>query len=319
MRKLSLFLVLPLIYSVGCNNQQHESNHENADTAQATETVGVVEESPVTVEEVWATDTTLETPESVLYDPEDAILFVSNIGGKNPEEKDDNGFISKVSLDGKIENLKWVTGLNAPKGMGLLGENLYVTDIDRLVEINTETGEITETWPVEGAKFLNDIAADTVNNTLYVTDMSENKIYKFKDGALKVWIDSSLSGPNGVYVHDGKLYLASNGDQTFKSIDLNTKSIMTIATGIGAGDGVEYTGMDDEFLVSDWNGQVYLLDTEPNADEEKEDIMDNSTVINTKDQKVNSADIGFIKGQNILLVPTFFDNRVVAYKIDMAL
>ncbi len=80
--------------------------------------------------------------ESVLFDSERKTLYVANIGGK-PDAKDGLGFISKVGLDGKIENLKWVTGLDAPKGMGLYKNKLYVADVSRIVVIDIAAGKIT--------------------------------------------------------------------------------------------------------------------------------------------------------------------------------
>ena len=61
----------------------------------------------------------MKNPESVIYSPKQDILFVSNIDGK-PNEKDQKGFISKVSpSNGNIIELSWITGLNAPKGMAI--------------------------------------------------------------------------------------------------------------------------------------------------------------------------------------------------------
>src|SRR5690349_2445801 len=79
---------------------------------------------------LWETDSVLRVPESVLYDAKNKVLYVANIDGK-PDEKDGKGFISKVSPEGKITNLEWITGLHAPKGMGLSGNTLYVADVTR--------------------------------------------------------------------------------------------------------------------------------------------------------------------------------------------
>ena len=49
-----------------------------------------------------------------------------------PAEKDGKGSIGKVGLDGKIIQAEWVTGLNAPKGMAITGNSLWVADVDRL-------------------------------------------------------------------------------------------------------------------------------------------------------------------------------------------
>ncbi|MBW1673776.1 MAG: hypothetical protein JRJ45_09065, partial [Deltaproteobacteria bacterium] len=70
------------------------------------------------VDKQWQTKKELRVPESVLYDESRNVLYVSNINGKSAE-KNGQGFISKVSLDGKIEVLKWATGLHAPKGSAI--------------------------------------------------------------------------------------------------------------------------------------------------------------------------------------------------------
>ena len=88
---------------------------------------------------LWETSG-LKTPESALPVPAEGFAYVSNIGGQ-PTEKDGNGFISKVSLaDGKIIELEWAKGMDAPKGLALAKGRLYAADIDKLVEIDAKTG-----------------------------------------------------------------------------------------------------------------------------------------------------------------------------------
>src|SRR5918999_5896366 len=91
------------------------------------------------VQKLWETPAQLKTPESVLYEPTENVLFASSIDGK-PDEKDGQGFISKVSpVNGTIIELNWITGLNAPKGMAVNSDDssrLYVSDITDLVEID---------------------------------------------------------------------------------------------------------------------------------------------------------------------------------------
>src|SRR5215212_10868038 len=95
------------------------------------------QQEQIKINKVWETPDILKNPESVVYDPKQDTLFVSNIDGK-PDQKDQKGFISKVSLsNGSITELNWITGLNAPKGMAIYNNNskLYVSDITDLVEI----------------------------------------------------------------------------------------------------------------------------------------------------------------------------------------
>ena len=178
----------------------------------------------------WETEKVLRIPESVLYHESGTILYVSNINGR-PTHKNGQGFISKVSLDGKIELLKWATGLNAPKGSAIYGNRLYVSDIDQLVEIDLETGKILAKHPAAGAKFLNDVATDASGN-VYVTDMSsENSvIYKLSQGNMSVWVKGKeIINPNGLFMEEKRLVVGNSGDGSLKDINLADKKINTRA------------------------------------------------------------------------------------------
>ena len=119
------------------------------------------------LEKSWETQQDLVKPESVIHDVTNNILYVSNISG-DTSTKDGDGFISKITLNGTIEILKWVEGLNAPKGLAISQEKLYVSDIDQVVKIDINTGTVEKTYNAPGAIFLNDVAADT-NGNVYVS------------------------------------------------------------------------------------------------------------------------------------------------------
>src|SRR2546426_8177842 len=116
------------------------------------------------------------TPESVLYDSAQDIYFVSNING-SPTAKDNNGFISRVRPDGAVENLKFIEGghngvtLNAPKGLAIRGDTLWVADIDAIRAFDAKTGAARDSVSLAslGAVFLNDIAI-AQTGALYITD-----------------------------------------------------------------------------------------------------------------------------------------------------
>src|SRR5215510_5815377 len=90
--------------------------------------------SAQSLSETWRTEG-LSNPESVVFDPTENVLYVSNVAG-DAVDKDGKGFVSRLSPDGKIVTLEWAAGLNAPKGLALAGERLYVSDIDELVAID---------------------------------------------------------------------------------------------------------------------------------------------------------------------------------------
>lgn len=279
-----------------CNKTRDEKKEETA-TAEPE-----MVKPPVTLTLKWQTEPLLTTCESVLYDEDQDLLYVSNIDGA-PDAKDGNGFISKVSLDGKVTDRYWIKGgLDAPKGMGLSKGKLFVSDITRVHEIDTKTGKITHTYPAKGAVFLNDIAVD--GNKVYVSDSGGGSIYLIEDGKLSTWM-SGLHNPNGLFIDGGKMVMALWDDKTLNTVDLSSKEVTLRTDSIPNPDGVEAID-NNEYLVSSWNGIINYID----ADWKKTILLD------TQKDSVNSADIEYIKSKKLLLVPTFFKNKVVAYEVD---
>ena len=287
------FMALLAVSLAGCNSAKktNTSSEEQAFSSYA-------------LNELWSTDTVLLTCESVLYDQNGDLLYVACING-NPSEKDGNGFISVLEPDGTIRSLEWVTGLNAPKGMGVFGNKLYVTDIDVLVVIDIEQAGISERIPVEGASFLNDVAVST-DGKVYFSDSDTGNLWIYSDGELTPWITEGLERPNGLYVEKDRVLLTSSGSQDLRVIDRSSAEMETVTTGIGAGDGVEFTGNEGYYLTSSWAGEVFLIYPD----------YSKVSLLKTSDREINSADIGFNREDQVLYVPTFFDNRVVAYKLE---
>ena len=257
------------------------------------------------LEKKWETERVLKVPESVTYDQQRNILYVSNINGK-PLDMDGNGFISKVRLDGSIESLEWVKNLNAPKGSALFGNTLYVTDIDRVVVINVETGEIIAEHPDPQAIFLNDVVVDQ-EGKVYISDYSGKNsiIYQLNQDKLEIWVrGSEIDKPNGLYISGNELLVGNSGDGKIKAIHLEKKTIRTVSI---VGSGIDGLKMDGEgnFIVSDWAGKTSWITKEGQLIE----------LINTTQQKINAADLEFIIEKNLIIIPTFFDNRLVAYEL----
>ena len=262
---------------------------------------------------VWVT-TGLKTPESVLPDPGGTFAYVSNIDGQ-PLDKDGKGFISKISLDGgAVIEPQWATGLNGPKGMALVKDKLYVSDIDRLAEIDTKTGKIVASHDVEKPIFLNDVAADG-EGRVYVSDSGASVIWRLADGKLEKWLEGpQLKYPNGLLVHGDKLIVAAWGaplpDKTFAAanlleISLKDKSVRDLGSGTPVGnlDGIVPDG-PDSYLVTDWvAGAVYRINASGAAD-----------LVLDLDQ--GSADIAMIPGDRVLLIPMMMSNNLIAYRVD---
>ena len=259
---------------------------------------------PIVVTQAWATDTILKTPESVLYDGKRDLLYVANINKIGREVKDGDGFISKLKPNGTLEKLDWVTGLNDPKGMAIVGNTLYVSDLTQLVEIDIPSGKIIKTHEVDGAKFLNDVTSNEEGD-VWISDSFANKIYKLSHGKFLVWLEGSeLDKPNGLYAEKDEVLVASMNKGITKRVHQKTKAESVVVTEVPSTDGIAADGKGNYFF-SNWNGEVYYV----NSKGEKWKIVD------TKDQKIGCADITYSSKYSLLFVPTFFGNKVVAYKI----
>jgi hypothetical protein len=255
----------------------------------------------VKVQKYWITKKEFKVPESVLYYEKWNTIFVSNING-SPAAKDGNGFISKLGLDGKIIKLKWVTGLNGPKGMGIFKGKLYVADIDRVVEIDIDNAEIVKEYRSSSAKFLNDITIDSAGN-VFVSDNVANLIFSLRQDKLDIWLKSGmLDQPNGLYAEKGHLLIGI--DNAVLSVDYKSKKINRFIENTDYIDGLVPMN-DGKYLISDFMGSVHVV--QPGKEKVK--------ILDTTVDDINAADIDFIINKKLLLVPTFGDNGVMAYKV----
>jgi DNA-binding beta-propeller fold protein YncE len=262
-------------------------------------------EKNITPVKLWETQKVLSVPESVLHNQKDNILYISNIDGK-PLEKDGKGFISKISTDGEILQLQWAKGLNAPKGAAIFKDSFYVTDIDRLVEIDMNSGKIKNTYPAKGAVFLNDAAADLQGN-IYVTDMSEKNsvIYRLSKTEFSIWYKGpEIKTPNGIHFQNNMLAVGNSGDKTIKFIKISDKSIVKSVPAPTKIDGLRPFSKNS-WIISDWAGKTSIVYESGN----------HQLLIDTSGQKINSADLEYIQEQNLLIIPTFFNNTIAAYKL----
>jgi len=262
--------------------------------------IGVLSISAQTLTPKWTTEATLSVPESVLMDSRNNILYVSSIGG-SPDAKDGDGFISQVTLDGKIKNLKWATGMDAPKGMGLFNGNLYVADVSRLVTIDTKTGKVTQMLEIEGAKFLNDVTVDREGN-VFVSDSNTGKIHVVKGNKAEVYFEGpEIKGVNGLLCIGDELYVVDFPSGGNYKLSADKKLTKVCSTAEGA-DGVVPVGKD-EYIVSSWHGEIAYV----NSKGESKKLLD------TRDKKLSSADIGYDPNTKTVFVPTFNSNTVMAY------
>src|SRR5215216_6727385 len=252
------------------------------------------------IEKIWETPAQFKTPESVIYEPNENVLFVSSI--------------------------------DAPKGMAVVNNTnnslLYVSDITDLVEVDVNSGKIINRYNAPGSGFLNDVASDnqghvyvsdTVTNTIYRLDTKNlvNKSNNNNNASLQVWLQTpELNGPNGLYVDDTNNRLIvvsfgafSNPGGSIRVVDLQNRTMSSlgeegIAVPIGGLDGVEADSTGRYYYVTDNPaGKLYVVNS-------------NGTGYETLDlQEQRTADLGTILDQNMIIIPMMQQNKLEAFRI----
>ncbi|RYJ36419.1 Periplasmic ATP/GTP-binding protein [Flavobacterium anhuiense] len=253
---------------------------------------------------VWESDSLFLKPESALYDSSKKIVYISNINGEYLA-KYGNGFISKIKTNGQIEVLKWIDGLDNPQGMALFKNKLFVADINKVLQINTNTSKIEKVYKVDSAKFFNDVTSDAKGD-IYISDCFDNKIYKISDGEIKVWLESDfLSMPNGLLCRKDEVLILNMKSRTAFAVNKSTGKAYEIFNRIDNLDGIASDGGNGLLVSGAWQGQVFHIDSKGNK----------KLIIDLGKEKIAAADIEYIAEKKLLIVPTL-NKTVLGYHLE---
>jgi hypothetical protein len=262
--------------------------------------------------------TKLRGPESVLHDREQDLYFISNLNG-GLLNADNNGFISRVHPETMQVELKWIEGgqrgvrLDAPKGMAILGDTLYVSDVLAVRKFDRRTGASLGEIALQGATLINDITTD--GKSLYVTDTGlrtgpgqtffltgSDAIWKITgDRPEKLASGPSLLHPNGIDFVDGKLRVVTFGpNEVYELEDGKKKQLAVLPRGLL--DGLVHLD-DGTALVSSWEGDGIYREMERGKFE---------PILTGIDAP---ADLGYDSKRHHLLVPSSGTNQVTIHAI----
>ncbi len=301
--------LLPLLFA-GCGPETREAPPREMETAEAYT-------PPYSL---LLADVGFETPESALHDPEADVYLVANING-SAIEQDGNGFISRVSPEGEVLELKWVDGatpgvtLHGPKGMAIVSDTLFVADIVCVRRFHRTTGEPLRDLCLEGASFLNDVTA-TDRGDLYFSDSGveglPGALYFLRQTAdvpQKVALadgtvleGEDLGGPNGVFADRRGLYVVTfQSGEIFRVTPEGERLHMIGPSEMGL-DGI--VSLEERgFLYSSWGDQAVYW------------IHPGGTISTLIENVESPADIGYDAGRNRVLVPLFLSDQLLVREV----
>jgi hypothetical protein len=255
----------------------------------------------------------LRTPESVLHDEQQDLYFISNVNGALLDA-DNNGFISRVQPQSMKVELKWIEGgrngvtLDAPKGMAILGDTLYVADIKAVRKFDRRTGAPLGAVTLTGATLINDLTTD--GKSVYVSDTGlllgpgttfyrtgTDAIWKITgDQPEKLAATTDLHNPNGLDIVDGTLRVITFGGSTIYELSGGRQKVLETLPR-GQLDGIIHLD-DGTPVVSSWLGEGVYRHSEP--------------ILSGIDAP---ADIGYDRKRHHLLVPSSGTNQVTIHAL----
>lgn len=281
--------------------------------------------APIATEIAWLGD--LHQPESVKYDAEQDVFFISNMVGFG-SVKDANGYIVEVKAgdlsNSKVfaENGKAGVVLDAPKGMAIHGDTLWICDIDVMRAIHRKTGVSLGNLDLKplGALLLNDVTIGG-DGAIYITDtgilMTEkgviyrgaDKIFRVANGKAEVISQGAgLMRPNGItWDKESKSLIVVTFDPFHSQMySLSpTGERRLLAKGNGKFDGIEPLG-GGKYMVASWNdSSVRLLGK-----------GENRRIANNV---LSPADIGFDTRRNRLAIPLGPLNQMQLWQLPRSL
>lgn len=272
--------------------------------------------------ETRVADVGFMTPESVLMDTVADVYLVSNING-GPTDEDDNGFISRVTPDGTVENLRWIDGaaglfpLHAPKGMAISGDTLFVADITCIRMFNRTSGEFLSDLCLEGTSFLNDVAIGP-EGSIFVTDTGvragaagleaagTDAIYRLpreegRQGATLAR-DAELGGPNGIAIGPRGIFVVTFGSGEVLRFTAGGEKSVLLPASSRQYDGIIFLN-DGSFMFSAWgDSSIYMVGSTGSVQRAIQNVE-------------APADIGYDPRRNRVLIPLFNQNAVVIHEL----
>lgn len=241
----------------------------------------------------WVAEGEFCEPETVLPLPDDTLL-VSNVCDSRTTG---NGFLTLLDADGGAINWRVVDKLDAPLGMALVDGLLHVVDNNQ-VKIFHWPGFTLQSTIALDTTVANDIAVAR-DNTIYVTDTARHEVVVIT-ADLERSIQTGMAqfkGANGIHIKDDDMFV---GGEHLWHVDLRDNAVTRIGPDwLVDIDGIEMEP-DGTLQITPVAGPLIRLDTEIEV---------------LGGDGISSANHGYAANLNLALIPTGFDNTVVAIRL----
>jgi hypothetical protein len=310
---------LTLVALAGMASSACKSSDSAAKDAALADSAAVYEKESGMFRKVGETPN-LQGPESARYDRDLDVWFVSNING-TPLQKDNNGYISRLRPDGTPYSLKFIEGgkkgvtLNAPKGLAINGDTLWVADIDVARAFNKRTGELIANVSTK-ARFLNGAAVGP-DGAVYMTDTGvlfgpkgefshpgPDQVFRITRGGAKPALTSAkLEGPNGITwdPQQKRFVIVSFLGKGIYGWKPGDKDIESLGSGPGQQDGVVFLP-DGRLLATSWTDSSLF-------------VLEHGQARKVAAKVPSPADIDVEPKDSRVAVPLLMENRVEFWEI----
>ena len=274
------------------------------------------------VEPSWIHREKLCEPETALV-LNDGTILVSNVCDFATQG---TGYISRLGSDGSLLAARFIDALDSPLGMAMHGQKLLVVDKNtvRCFELGSAKANLPktnshETNPSETSSLAlslttpcgqvilptsvaNDIAVSD-SGEVYVTDTVQGKVYSYSHGKAEppAVIVAEFPGANGIAVDGNVLWV---GGERLWRYTLSTGDMLTVGP--------------------DWLGDIDGIELEPTGAVQVTPV--DGPVIRLVEGQVESvrgvvgagsANHGYSTHTQQAIIPTGFDNTVVAFEIPL--
>jgi streptogramin lyase len=92
--------------------------------------------------------------------------------------------IAWIGLDGRMDNLRRVSGLKNPTDLAVVGDRIYAVERRSIAEIDIPQAKATGRYAIPEARLPNDIAA-AADGSLCITDSKRAAIYRLSAGVVE--------------------------------------------------------------------------------------------------------------------------------------